>query len=226
MLFPPHASMLVGCKKTARSAGSLLVLYLNQSSCMLTCMLLRSGAAVAHIGHLYLACPTFPPLRSCRPALPPPMLVVAAFTLALISAAVCFAGLALPTADIQEHVAPTVSVQQSMLSGLHPLSMCLILAVVLVPALSWPRQPLCVAFRPRYCEAAVQTCNVIPRWPLYAHACTNHFHITLFNVAAVQRIAQLAGNKLRVRGDFGTPQSCMKQALWTPARELKRLSYL
>ncbi len=47
----------------------------------------RLGAAVLQIGHMYLACPTAPPRRSCRPALPPPLLVVASLTLFLISAA-------------------------------------------------------------------------------------------------------------------------------------------
>jgi hypothetical protein len=61
-----------------------------------TCILFRSGAAVLQTGHMYLAWPTAPPLRSCRPAFPPPMFVVAACTFALISAAVCLAGFAFP----------------------------------------------------------------------------------------------------------------------------------
>ena len=61
-----------------------------------TCIVLRSGAAMPHTGHLNLLCPTLPPRRSARPALPPPMLVVAAFSLPLISADVCLVGLALP----------------------------------------------------------------------------------------------------------------------------------
>lgn len=61
-----------------------------------TCIDFRSGAAVLQMGQLYFAWPTAPPFLSCRPALPPPMFVVAACTLALISAAVCLAGFALP----------------------------------------------------------------------------------------------------------------------------------
>jgi hypothetical protein len=61
-----------------------------------TCMVFMSGTCCAQTLHLYLACPALPPSLSSFPALPPPLLVVAAATFDLISAAVCLAGFALP----------------------------------------------------------------------------------------------------------------------------------
>ena len=57
--------------------------------------------------HLNLLCPALPPLRSARPAAPPPLLVVASATLRLISAVVCFVGLALP--PMASHARATAS---------------------------------------------------------------------------------------------------------------------
>ncbi|KAI5648961.1 hypothetical protein M9H77_34966 [Catharanthus roseus] len=61
------------------------------------CIDLTSGAVTLQRGHSSLAWPPFSwPDLSARPALPPPLLVVAASTLAAISLAVCFFGLAFP----------------------------------------------------------------------------------------------------------------------------------
>jgi len=60
-------------------------------------MLLLSGAGALQIGHASFACPPLStPLRSAKPSLPPPRLVVAASILAAISLAVCFLGFAFP----------------------------------------------------------------------------------------------------------------------------------
>lgn len=53
-------------------------------------------AATTPPTHLNFWWPAAPPFLSARPALPPPTFWVAALALALSSALVCFAGLALP----------------------------------------------------------------------------------------------------------------------------------
>jgi len=67
------------------------------------CIDFTSGAVILQWGHSHLACPPFStPIRSSKPAFPPPRFVSAASTLAWISFAVCFFGFAFPVILIDD----------------------------------------------------------------------------------------------------------------------------